>query len=205
MAELILPTIGSSGYYELRAPFDTIIIPYERYTCQAIRKISEYLANNENPKTLIYDKYQLTEDDYTSDAEQNMSIVSLQSAKGHWLYVPARYIVTYPITNGIPYRSIMIGVSLPSIPAEKDLSNLETDIGNLIVDTLGVTPAIRLVETSRVVLIPKDKHDITQSTRDATANGRLTDRSRYMSLLLEHQAALDKITALETYIKDNHT
>lgn len=204
MTDTILPTIGSSGYFELRAPLDTLIVKNERYTCQAIRKISDYLANNEDPKELIYTPNSI-DADYDIDIKQDVLIVSLQSDNGHWLYIPAKYIIKYPITNGIPYRSIMIGVSLPSMPVARDLSFLETDIANLVTDSLGVTAVIKQVETSRVVLVPVDKHDLSQANRDALGNGRVTDRSRYVSLLIDHQTALDKITSLELYIKNHHT
>lgn len=201
MSDLIIPTIGSSGFFNLRPPFDTLVLPGERYVCQGIRKISDYLANNEDPKADIYVKHQISEEEYAGDAAKDMVIVSLQSEKGHWLFVPARYIIGYPVVNGIPYRSLSIGVALPAMPAYRDLTFLKADITNLIKDSLGVVPVVKLVETSRVVLVPKDKHDLSVSNRTAVSNGRLTDRSRYMKLLVDHQAALDKIAELEAYIK----
>ncbi len=203
MTDVILPTIGSSGTYTLRVPLDTVITPGERYTCQAIRRISDYLANNEAIKEDVYVKLGI-DNEYDIDASADAYILSLQSAKGHWLYVPAHYLVTYPITNGIPYRTVAIGVSLPSIPVTQDLTYLEIEIQNIISDTLGVVPVIKQVETSRVVLVDKDIHDTLQMDRDALSANRLTDRTRYMSLLQEHQIALDKIQALEQYIKDHY-
>jgi len=203
MPDLIIPTIGSSGYFELRSPFDVLIKPNERYTCQALRKLSDYLANNEKPKTDIYDKYTISEVDYDSDIAADMYVVSLQSEKGHWLYVPARYIIKYPIVNGIPYRSMMIALSLPPLPADRDLSFLETDMKNLVADTLGVVAESKVIETSRVVLVAKNKHDLKQAERSALSNGKVTDRSRYMSLVIDHNNALTKIAQLENYIKDN--
>lgn len=198
----VLPTIGSSGAYELRSPLDTLVTTGERYTCQGIRRISDYLANNEDVKQDVYVS-QGIEAEYDADAESDAYIVSLQSAKGHWLYIPARYIITYPIVNGIPYRTVMMGLSLPSIPVTQDISFLETEIENIISDTLGVVPVIKQVETSRVVLVSKDRHDIVQMERNALSANRLTDRTRYMSLLQDHQLALQKIALLEQYIKDN--
>lgn len=203
MLELVIPTVGSTGYFELRAPFDNKIIVNERHTCQAIRRISDYIANNEDVKQIAYLSNGLTEQEFNAASDINMYIASLQSDRGHWLYVPVNYLIKFPITNGIPYRNITLGVALPPIPVDRNLSNIETDIANLITDALGVTPIIKQVQTSRVVLVAKDKHDLQQSARDAIANGSTTDRSRYMSLLQQHQIALDKIAELETYIKNN--
>jgi hypothetical protein len=200
MNDLVLPTIGSSGYFEVRSPIDAVMMPNERYTCQAIRRLNDYISNNEEPKEEIYALYGLSEEEYEADVEKNNYIVSLQSELGHWVYVPAQYLLKYPIVNGIPYRTMMLGVSLPALPAEKNLSFLIQDITNLISDTLGVATVIKPVETSRVVLVSKEKHDITEAARRVVSSGKVTDRSRYTSLLIDHQAALDKIQKLEAYI-----
>jgi len=203
MTDLIIPTVGSSGYYQLRSPLDNLIIANQRYTCKAVRNISDYLANNEDIKADIYSKYSIPDTEYDQDILDDAYIVSLQSEEGHWIYIPARYIISYPITNGIPYRSIMVGISLPSLPVDRDLSFLETDIINLVSDSLGVVPVIRKVETSPVVLVSRERHDIVQAERDMLSAGRVTDRSRYIKTLQDLNVALDKIQQLEQYIKDN--
>jgi hypothetical protein len=53
----VLPVVGSSGYYELAHPFDALVMDKVEYTCKAVRRISDYLANNEDVKVAIYDKY----------------------------------------------------------------------------------------------------------------------------------------------------
>ena len=201
MADNVLPTIGSSGFFELRAPFNNAILPNEQYTCQAVRKLSDYLANNEDPKAEIYDKYEISGADYEKDIADDVYIVSLQAEVGHWVYVPAKYVVKYPIVNGIPYRTVMLGVSLPAVPVAHDLSFLLTDIQNLVKDTLGVASNAQVVETSKVILVSKDKHDISLVNRAVVANGRSTDRSRYISTLNQLNNANAKIAALEAYIK----
>lgn len=202
MANYVVPTLGSIGFFELRAPFDTKILLNERYSCQAVRKISDYIANNEDVQALVYTANTLTEQDYTDAANEDMYIVSLQSDKGHWVYVPVNYILKFPITNGIPYRNITLSVALPAIPANKNLSNLETDIANLVKDSLGVDSVIRQVQTSRVTLVPKNKHDSAETARALISNGRVTDRSRYMKAMQDLQTALNKIQDLEEYIKN---
>ena len=203
MSDYIIPNIGTSGYYNLLTPFDVKVIATERYTCQSVRRISDYIANNEDVKQIVYLDNGLTEVNYLEDAELNMTIVGLQSAEGHWLYIPVKYISTYPIVNGIPYRSVMIGVALPVLPLARNLDGIMTDINNIIVDTLGVNPVIKKIETSTVIQVDKTQHDSQEALRASISAGRVTDRSRYMKLLIDHQAALDKITALELYIK-NH-
>ena len=199
----IVPNIGASGVYELAAPLDTLILPGQNYTCKAIRKLSDYLSNNEDPKTDIYDKYGLVDPIYSDHVKLDIEIISLQSELGHWLYIPSTHILKYPDANGVLYRSVMIGVSLPSIPVDKDLSFLHTDISNLVADTIGVSSVIKTVETSRPTHVSNSQH--IQLTADRAAlSSRGTDRSRYLALLTTHQLALDKIAELEAYIEANY-
>lgn len=204
MTTLILPTIGSSGYFRLKAPLSTLIIENEVYTCRAIRTLNDYLANNEDPLTDVYKNYGLSDAEYQTDIASNASIVSLQSDSGHWLYIPARYIDSYPLTNGIPYRTVMIGISLPSLPVDKDISYVGTDLTNLIKDRLGVTPVIKQVETSRPVLVDKATHDQLTAERALVAKVGETDSSRYQKLMVDFNTALRKIAMLEKYITDTY-
>lgn len=200
----IVPTVGSSGYFQLKVPFDSLILNKEHYTCQAVRKISDYLANNETPLDDIYLANGLTEVQYSQDLEDDVYIVSLQANTGHWVYVPSAYITQFPSVNGIPYRSVMIGVALPPIPADKDISNVTASITNLITDTLGVACQIKIVETSKVVLVDSDQHTLTESQRQAAAAGSGTDRSRYTEQLTINAALRQKISILESYIEENN-
>lgn len=203
MSDKILPTLGSSGTYELDAPYDTKILPEEIYTCKGIRKLSEYISHNQDPKKTIYDYYGLSDSDYDNDIKEDMEIISLQNKDGVWLYVPARYILKYPIVNGIPYHQIALVCKLPAIEVNNDLEFLKTDIGNLIRDYLGIDSVIDIVELSRVIAITKEMSDTMTVERSLISNGRITDRSRYTQLLQDHDIALDKINQLEMYIKNN--
>lgn len=201
---MILPTIGVYGFFTLKSPFDKKVGTNEKLTCRSIRTLSELLANNETPWETIYKANGVSEADYDADRAVDMQVVYLQSSKGTWLGVPAKYIESYPNSNGVQYRGVMIGVSLPPIEASRDLSAIKTEFSNIVIDTLGVTPTINMIETSGVALVDNTKHIQTQARRAQVSNGRSTDRARYTTLLVEHQQALDKIKQLEDYILNNN-
>lgn len=201
MSDRVLPTIGSRGTYLFESPYDTKALPEELYTCKAIRNISEYVSYNQDPKKLIYDYYGLTEVDFEEDLEADMEIVSLQNKEGVWLYVPARYILSYPIVNGIPYRQMAIVCKLPALKTELDLSILVTDMKNMISDYIGTDSDISLVETSRTIAVTREESDALTIARNAIAVNSTTDRSRYTKLLNDYNDALYKIHELEEYIK----
>ena len=196
----VLPALNSSGFFSLRAPLDKVIMINEQYTCIGIRDLSDYIANNEDPQTTIYTPLGIL-DDYPVDLAINMFIVSLQNAIGHRIQIPAKYIITYPQTNGVVYRAVMLGVSLPSLPVNNDLSGLIAEITTAVTDILGVVPVIKLVETSRPVLVQPDEVALLESQRALLQNSSGTDRTKYYSLVNSYNSAILKITALEKYIK----
>lgn len=201
MTEYPIPTIGSTGYYSFLSPFSGLVSPGERLTCQAIRSISDYLASGEDPQSLIYQKYSLSDADYTLDKQENTHIVHLQSDVGHWYYIPARYITSFPKVDGVPYRSMMIGVSLPSVPVGKDLSNLMDDLRQHTLAHIGVNPTVKAIETSRVVMVAEQTHQASMASRQANITNKVSLRSQLAERTQQLQTALDKIQELENFIK----
>ncbi len=199
---LVIPTIGDAGYYKLKTPFDALLAENTIYTCQAIRRIGDYLAYNEDPLTDIYLANGLSETDFNTDNASNMYIVSLQSETGQWIYVPASYILAYPTTNGIPYQNFMIGVSLGALPSNVDLSAIQTLIGNLVYENLGIQPKMSPVALSKPVLVERAKHENIQRARLLRATEKKTDFGRYQEILASFLRAQDQIQKLEAFIKE---
>lgn len=199
----ILPVVGSSGFYELAPPFDSAAVNQVEYTCKAIRRISDYLANNEKIKEEVYDGNGLDESIWTEDSVADAYVVSLQSRTGHWVYVPVRYVLSYPSVNGVQYRSVMLGFSLPSLPVEQDISAVMAEMKDIVEDSLGVVVVAKMVETSKVVLIPHVEHATKRQERAAASAGRATMYARNIALRQENDALLAKVAQLESYIKLN--
>jgi hypothetical protein len=197
-----LPTIGSSGTFTFAAPFNTLVNNGERYTCQAIRSINDYIANNEDILTDVYLANNLSETDYQTDASNNIAIVSFQSDKAHWMYVPERFILSFPLTNGVSYRSSSIVIGLPSFPENRDFSNITTDLSNLIHDRLGVTPVVSKIYTSKPVMVTPERHDEITVSRNLEMSYNLTDygKVKQLSDLVDRLSKEKK--ALEDYIKN---
>lgn len=201
----ILPVVGSSGFYEFIAPFDIASINNIEYSCRAIRRISDYLANNEDVEKDVYKANNLGDDVWTEDSKNDAYIVSLQSGTGHWLYVPYSYIASYPSVNGTRYRTVMIGVSLPSMPATQDLSAVEADVKDLVENALGVSVVVKHVETSRVILVPYDVHLIQEQKRNVIRATQSTYTSKIIKLQAANQALEFKVKELEDFIAANIT
>lgn len=199
--EYVIPTVGARGFYSLKAPYDSKIAQNEAYTCQAVRRIGDFLALNEDPLNNVYLYNGLTEEDFNNDQKENIFIVSLQSDRGQWLYVPVSYINAYPIMNGIPYQTMMLGVSLGAIPADLDLTAIQAMVSDLIFENMGIHPQISPVVTSKQKLVARNDHETIETARLARATQKKTFYGRYRALLTQFNALLQKNTELETYIK----
>lgn len=198
----VLPPIGTRGIYAFIPPFDQYCDTGVEYTCQGLRRISEYIASNEDVKALVYTKYGI-EQSYDEAVEKDYTIVSLQSRKGHWLYVPENYISNHPSGDGVQYRTVMLTCALPSIPVSTDLSNVMIDVASLVKTSLGVDAKINYVETSRIVLVSQAKH-IETATRRSIAATRPNNHSEVLRLTQKVAQLQSTILELENYIR-NHT
>lgn len=201
MSDRYVPTVGNSGYFDLLPPFDVQINQGERYTVKSVRTISDYIANNEDIKTDLYIKENIL-NDYESHLKDDIEIVSIQSERGHWLQIPSIYIKSYPIVNGIPYRAVSIVLPLQPIPTDTDLSTVLSKLSDVILSELGFSSIPTIVEASRVILVSTDKHASINLDRALSKNS-FTDAERISMLNNDLAIALDKITALETYITNN--
>lgn len=194
-----IPAIGMKGVYTLVTPFRTE--PGEILECTAVRSLKSYIANNDEPLDTVYKPAGLTEDDYNNDLNEDMEIVSLVNVKGYRIQVPAKYLAGYPAIDGVYYRAITIGVPLPLMPVDQDLSFISTDIETLIKDRLGVATAPVLIETTNPVAKTQDEHKTITAARKAVISGDPTLYSTVtkQNVLIAQQAA--RIQALEAWIK----
>jgi len=204
MADYVIPSIGSQGYYQIATPFDRYIIPAMRYTCQAVRTLKHYIAEGQDPYTLFYSVNGLTQADYDQDYLENMSIVGLQAETGPILYVPARYITGYPLTDGVAYQEMMLGVSLGSLPSTLDLAALSTRIQNIVQESLGVKPIITPVQISAAVIVSTETDQRLTVARTALASQQLSDASRVTMLQRIVDSQRQTIAALEAFIVQHY-
>lgn len=170
MTTNILPFIGESGVYTLATPFSNNIDTNARYTCQAIRTINDYIAENKDVYKDIYEPVGISQEVYNEDVANNTSIITLQGDTGHWVYVPATYMVKYPDTNGVAYTNKVISFALPATPNDQSttfmLDNVSSEIIDLIKDRLGLVAVYSVDSVSRVNLISQDLHQLTQDQRN---------------------------------------
>lgn len=199
-----LPEIGTTGIFTLNAPFTNDVKVNTTYTVLAVKKISEVIAGGEDPYELFYKPKNLTRTEYNEDSLNDICIVSLQSGLGEWVYVPQKYIASFPNVNGVVYRVMMLGINLGAVPDTFNISALKTKIQGVVLDTLGVNSVdIKEISVSSPAVISKEDHDILENARLLKIQNSSSDYARlqYYMELCDKQAT--KISSLENYILDN--
>lgn len=201
MSNELIPDINSKGVFTLKPPFSALMPPETRYSVKGIRKISEIIASAVDVFSIYYQANGLSQSDYDADVQGDVSIVSLSSEIGQWLYVPTTYIAGFPDVNGVVYTSLILGVSLGSVADITNLGALKTSVRNLVRDYLGVLCEIKEVIVSTPSVIPYAQHQLIENARDAIKANNMSDRAKLIIANDNLTASTARIVELENYIK----
>lgn len=196
-------TVGMKGTVIATAPFDTQINPRQVQECIGVETIDGLIAKGFEPYEDIYEPNGIDEDQFNLDSDAGVRIITFQASTGKVVAVPELYIEALPDANGVPYRCIMLGISLSAVPDEMDLADLKTEVSDLIFDHLGVRSEIKEVTYGEAVILSVAEHDAVEAARVNNVTNNVSSRLRAAQL----QTAVDdltlKVQMLEQYIKDN--
>lgn len=199
--EQLIPTIGTTGIYKLNEPYASKIDPNIEYTCISTVNLSGMIAMGLNPKADIYLANGDTEENYNIDLELNRVIITLQSGKGDIVSVPNSSLIGMPDSNGINYLNIVLGISLSIIPEYLDLTDIKNTIKNEVFNKLGVESDVYEAVVGGSIMITHDKHELIETSREFNINNSNNLILVNSQLVNQNTKLLEKITALETYIK----
>jgi len=200
MSEFI-PTYGTAGIYQLKAPFDTLMVPQVSYACTALRKLSEITGGGGNPQEQFYTPYGLTDEDFARDASTNATIVTLEAAGYDAVQVPSTFILGHPEVGGVPYTALMLTIKLGALPNSQDLSVVKQKISDDVLELLGVDAVTQLVALSLPTLLTVDQAKIVESARQSKIDVVITDYTKYVQAQRQLESAQEKIAELETFIR----
>ena len=182
-----IPAVGTKGIYTLTSPFSTD--PGEVLECDGIRTLSAYIANNDDALQTVYLDNKLTEDDYNADLAINIEVVTLVNSKGFRRLVPAKYIASYPVQDGVFYRALTVGLAL--------------EIQDLVKARLGVASKTTLIQATDPRAFSHTEDDTVQGQRrmlmegDGTQFATIAKQQRYIE---ELQA---RLRTLELWVINN--
>lgn len=199
---LALPKIGSTGKYLFKEPFQNYNKVNSAFTCRALTKLSEFIANGNNPKKYIYDKYLIT-DQYEEDVKKDVVIITLRATSGVILSIPAEYLESIPVQDGIAYAGTVITVNVGLLPVVQDVSVLNDLIKDTVRSQLGLECLIDKVLVTPVNIIDEDTHLLLQRTR-RDKRSSLSMAEQIAQLTDEKELLIQKLNKLEEYIVDHY-
>jgi hypothetical protein len=185
------------------APFDTVINPRLIHECIGVETINGLLAKGMEPFADIYEPNSIDEDTFNTHADSNVRIITFQSATGEIHSIPELYVEALPDANGVPYRCIMLGISLSAIPDDMDITDLKTEVGDMIFDYLGVRSEIKEVAYGEPSILTQDEHAAVELARVANVTNNVSSRLKVVQLTATVDELTQKIQVLEDYIKAN--
>jgi len=200
---MFTPQIGVRGLYTLTDPFSSKLISGVQYTCSAVRSISDLINKGETPYDTYYKPYDITAATYELDIAAGVSIVTLEAAEQHVVYVPSTYISGYPEIGGVSYVSMMIGAQLGPIKEGFDLSLLTDKVSQIILEYIGVAAEVKLIAASLPKLLSHSTANALESARAANISVANTDHTAVVRLQQENDTLIQKVNLLETYIRDH--
>lgn len=198
-----LPSLGMSGFYNLKSPYSSLISPAKQYTCVGVMSLSGALASGIDPLQTVYLASGDTEANYKTDLENNIFLITIRSGEGSLVVFPSNALIGVPTGEGVIYRNTVLGVALAAIPDGIDLTLLQKDISDLTFHRLGVKSATFLSAVGAPTILTSEQHETVSTARQAIVQN--TESTIYKNLVLtrQNEALIEQVRVLENYIKTN--
>ena len=197
------PSIGASGLFTLKVPFASLLLQDLLYTCSAIRTFSDFIGAGIDVYEAIYKPRELSQEVYAADVAAGVLIVTLETSGGNPLYVPTSYITGAPDIGGVPYKTILLSISLSILPESVDLTAVKAKIADDVKDMLGVDSEVMTVVASDRMVLTRVRHELVEAARQNNIATSKTDYQLLQEANAKLQVALTQNAKLSQYIKDN--
>lgn len=200
------PPLYATGKWVLQAPFT--VDSNTVYVCKAIRSFDDIKAQGIDPYVTYYQPLGLTVDDFKADVANLANIVTLMSETAPVVYVPDSYIVSYPDTTMIPYRHVVLSVSLGAVPDTLVLDDFLDKVEQTAMASLGLEVNVRAhqagvltegvdqrthqsLERVRLLRINTNETELAKHRRTLEELERLREQNRLLEAVIVERGLLD--------------
>lgn len=208
MSEL-LPAHKASGHWRLKPPFDNALVPGLAYTCQSLRSLGEIVATGSDTGSGLdiyeeyYGKWNIDRSVYEAHLAENITICTLLSSSGNFVFVPSPYLSGWPSNDSIPYVVLGLFATLGAIPNTLDPSFLIEKVTNVISSSLGLVPDVEFVAMSEVTNKAWIDHKALETARKTLITDNNSDYTRRVKAEADLAEARTQIQALQKFIVDS--
>ena len=203
MSELrFLPSIGMTGTWALKPPYNELVMASTQYTCTAIESLAGAIASDRDPYAEVYEVNGADESDFELDLKNNAYLVTITSGEGDVVVFPNTAIVSVPNTDGVIYRNLAVVLSLSSLPDEFDTSTIEQQLRDLVLSKLGVNSSSYVVQIGGLTVLTREQSDAYEQARTANIASLSSPIFELTKLRSDYESALQRIQHLEQFILD---
>lgn len=201
MSSYILPNVGATGAISLQAPFGALCVPNVPYRVNGVRSLQDVVASGQDPFGLYYEPSGITAAKFAEDVAAGVCIISLISPAGDTVYVPNSYLNSLPVSTGMPYSTMLVGINLGALPDNLSLAYFMSTVSQLASDLLGVTAAqVKAVKASSTTYLTIADAAAIETTRAVVMGSVVTDRAKLIAAQAIIASLQTKNADLEAYI-----
>lgn len=201
----MLLQVGSRGNVVFKAPFDKYNTNLE-WTITAIQTIPHLTAFSIDVFDLVYTQEDLQESDYQEDIDQEVSIIAFSNDAQDILYVPADRVDLTSTENSYEYMEIGLGIPLPPLPLNIDLTGLKNDIKVLIKEKLSYDVNVEQVQMSGITLVSEADNTLFYQNFNNGVIDKRDFRTKYLEEVEKNnilEATKIELTNLVIKLKNN--
>ena len=167
------PLLNAKGIYIVASPF-TLPNGVE-YQCTGIIDIQTLVSEGQDVYTDLYAANGLDATTYTTDLNNDVSIVSLTNTVDNSVYqLPDSYITAMPSVATIPYSRIILSADLGPLPDDLTLDSALGQVSDVLSDVIGITPVVLQHRVSVAEPVTINEHQILEQNRIDAINIRST-------------------------------
>ena len=135
------PPLYATGRWVVDTPYK--VAGTAIYTCKAIRSFDDLKARGIDPYKEFYELQGISQEDYEIDARNLANIVTLMSDTQPTVYVPDTYIRSFPDITTVPYRHIVLSISMGAVPDTLSLDDFKTKTQEYALASLGINVQVK--------------------------------------------------------------
>lgn len=182
------PPLYATGRWVIESPFSVPTIAI--YTSKAVRSFDDLKARDIDPYEQFYLPKGISRERYEADVRNLANIVTLMSDTHPLVYVPDTFIRSYPDTTTVPYRHLVLSISLGAVPDTLSLDDFKDKVKQHCLASLGIETRIREHQAGSM------SEGLDQISHQAVENNRLariSNNQTELARLLRTQDELERV------------
>jgi hypothetical protein len=190
--------VNDKGLFTLANPF--VALTGVEYQVTRLITIPTLLAQGVDVLQDVFITNGLTIDTYNDAVDNDILIVTLTSATGTSITLPANYITGMPNVNTVPYTRRIVSVDLGSLPSSQPLDGVKLLLKETVLATVGVDAVVNEYSASTTGSVSMDQHLELERVRVNKRAVGDTERQRRIAAEEKAQAYKERMLALEAIV-----